>query len=951
MDDPPSATLLEQLQNAPTFADQASLLLQAIPYIHNPEEIDSLADALKSQADYFLRTQIARSRDYVRLIHYLGELVHNPLYEALSLRAEGNLYGIGEGQFEKAVACYDAAAAIYQAHGQQVDAAKSLVGKIGCLVPLSRYEEALEQGEQVRQVLHEHQQWGLLTGVMENLASAYYHLGQGRTALERLDEAKAICQQTGADVWLPGIELNRALVLHSLGRFDEAVTAAQQAMSLFSQRGETIEVARTQHILAIIYLFIGRFTEALELSDRVLTTFLADQRHYDAIVVQLLTGDCLLQLGRFADVLAVCRDVRPLFTQLGTRREVAKTVLNEAIAFAGLRHYEQAMASFAEAHTLFLAEGNQVWAAIADLEKAAVQSLQGSYAESFQSAQQSIPIFETQGLQIRLAQAQLIAAWAAFHSGNYELVRTFANTVQSIAQDRDVPWLRYQSHYLQGNLAQVSPNPDLALAHYEQGVEQLERLRGRLMVEFQADFLGDKQGIYEAALRLCLTLNQIEQAFDYAERAKSRSLINLIADRLDVRLEARSAKDEPIVAELQQLCDRHNQLVRHLPTTSMPPSPTENITALEEKATRLWHKLLIRNADYARDAALMEVRTEEVRPYLDAQTLLIEYFIAQGELVVFLVTRDGIEARPLAGILPQLRQPARLLNLALKAVPTAPDAQIASLTANAQIHLRQLHQLLLESLPDTAAHYAKWLFVPHGSLLHYLPFHALYDGHSYLIERHEISYLPAASLLHYIRQRRPPGEGVVAFGHSQDGRLPFALQEAKTVAQLLDGHAYLEEEATLSKLQAVASQARLLHLATHGDYNQDNPLFSGLALADGALNTLDVFNLRLQASLVTLSACQTGRSVVKGGDELQGLLRAFLYAGAQSLLLGLWRVADGATLHFMERFYHSLAQGMTKGEALRRAQRLFIGSDGPESRYRHPYYWAPFMLVGDSGRL
>jgi CHAT domain-containing protein len=722
-------------------------------------------------------------------------------------------------------------------------------------------------------------------------------------------------------------------------------------MALSNQRGETIEAARAQHILAIIYLFIGRFNEALELSDRVLTTFLADQRHYDAIVVQLLTTDCLLQLGRFADVLEECRRVRPLFTQLGTRREVAKTVLNEAIAFAGLRHYEQAMASFAEAYELFLAEGNRVWAAIADLEKAAVQSLQGSHAESFQSAKQSIPIFATQGLQIRLAQAQLIAARAAFYLGDHETARTLTNAAQAIAQDRDVPWLRYQSHYLQADLAQTSQNPALALTHYEQGIQQLERLRGRLMVEFQADFIEDRQGIYEAALRLCLALNQVEQAFHYAERAKSRSLVNLIADRLDVRLHPRSPEDEPIVAELQQLCDRRNQLVRQVTTASNPTFPTESITTLEEKATRLWHKLLIHNADYARDAALMEVRTEEIRPYLDAETLLIEYFIAQGELLVFLVTRDGIEVRPLPNVLHQLRQPARLLNLALKAVPTAPDAQIASLMANAQTHLHRLHQLLLESVADIAVHYAKWLIVPHGPLLHYLPFHALHDGQSYLIERHEISYLPAASLLRYIRQNQATGVGVAAFGHSQNGRLPFALQEANTVAHLLGGDVYLEEQATLTQLQTVASHVRLLHLATHGSFNKDNPLFSGLALADGALNTLDVFNLRLGASLVTLSACQTGRSVIKGGDELQGLLRAFLYAGSQSLLLGLWRVADQSTLHFMELFYYSLAQGMTKGEALRHAQCLFLGGDGPEARFAHPYYWAPFLLVGDNGRL
>jgi CHAT domain-containing protein len=126
----------------------------------------------------------------------------------------------------------------------------------------------------------------------------------------------------------------------------------------------------------------------------------------------------------------------------------------------------------------------------------------------------------------------------------------------------------------------------------------------------------------------------------------------------------------------------------------------------------------------------------------------------------------------------------------------------------------------------------------------------------------------------------------------------------------------------------------------------DNPLFSGLALADGWLTTLDIFSLRLQASLVTLSACETGRSLVGGGDELLGLMRATLAAGAASLLASLWAVEDSSTATLMQGFYSRLAQGERKGEALRQAQRDFIEAG---TSYAHPYFWAPFFLVGDAG--
>jgi CHAT domain-containing protein len=139
-----------------------------------------------------------------------------------------------------------------------------------------------------------------------------------------------------------------------------------------------------------------------------------------------------------------------------------------------------------------------------------------------------------------------------------------------------------------------------------------------------------------------------------------------------------------------------------------------------------------------------------------------------------------------------------------------------------------------------------------------------------------------------------------------------------------------------------------LHLATHGEFRADNPLFSGLALAGGWLTTLDIFNLHLNADLVTLSACQTGRSLVGGGDELFGLMRAFLAAGAASLVATFWTVEDRATARLMAHFYERLSSGESKGAALRHAQLQFL-AEGADEVYRHPYFWAPFFLSGDAG--
>ncbi|HEX5416656.1 MAG TPA: CHAT domain-containing protein, partial [Chloroflexota bacterium] len=147
--------------------------------------------------------------------------------------------------------------------------------------------------------------------------------------------------------------------------------------------------------------------------------------------------------------------------------------------------------------------------------------------------------------------------------------------------------------------------------------------------------------------------------------------------------------------------------------------------------------------------------------------------------------------------------------------------------------------------------------------------------------------------------------------------------------------------ATRDALAGAASGYPVLHLAAHGESRPDNPAFAYLKLADGQLSAADAFSLELDGALVTLSGCETGRSVVAGGDELIGLSRGFLHAGAATLVQSLWRVDDGSTARLMERFYQNLRIGRTKGAALREAQLASLAEESAQ-----PYFWAPFQLVG-----
>lgn len=929
---------------------------------------DETAAALKTEADRSLRSSVQRALQVADALADLAAVSGRPEHRSLSLLAEANARAIGLGDYRRAVELYDAAAAIYAEAGMAVEVARAQVGKVWSLAALGRYEDALTVGQWARTVLAAHGEWLSLARLTANLAAVQGRLGRDAEALALLDEARRLAEQlpelrTG---FLARLEHNRAIVLRNLGRFDEAIQASQQAAALLQQTGQAIGVARARQNLAVTYFVLGRYNEALDLLDQARDAFLADGRARDAALVNLFICDCLLQLRRFAEVLERCAAVRPLFDQLGTRHELAHAMLNHAVAATGLRRFAEAHAALDEAAAIFQAEDNPVRTAQTDLERANVLYREGRFAESAALAAACVERFRCLSLPVDEARACLVAARAALACADLDAAQAWTSHSLAIGQRMGLPSLTYSAHQMLGAAARQRGALEDALAAYTCAIEDLERLRSHLMVEHRADFLEDKGEVYEEAVDVCLALGRPTQGLDLAERAKSRALVEMVAGRLDLSLRPRSSADQALVAELQQLRAEHDRLYRrqHSVEELVERGPIANdeswqavqaeVAALERRITELWHRLLVRNADYAREATLWQVRAEPVQPYLPADAVLLEYFVVRGRLVLFVVTAEQVQAMRLETPLAQVEQLLRLLHLNLRSVPQSAPAQMAALAANARGVLGRLYQgLIAPALPaiEAAAH---WIVVPHGPL-HYLPFHALHDGRGYLCQRHTFAYLPSAGLLRYCSDPRPAAGRIVAFGHSCGGLLPFAVHEARHVADLLDGVAFTEEQATLDALHGEAARARVLHLATHGDFRPDNPLFSGLSLADGTLTTLDIFSLSLQASLVTLSACRTGRHVVSGGDELLGLTRAFLYAGTASLLLSQWAVEDRSTALLMSRFYTELMGGCGKGEALRRAQEAFIVGEAAASdsgaALDHPYFWAPFFLVGTAGAL
>jgi CHAT domain-containing protein len=345
------------------------------------------------------------------------------------------------------------------------------------------------------------------------------------------------------------------------------------------------------------------------------------------------------------------------------------------------------------------------------------------------------------------------------------------------------------------------------------------------------------------------------------------------------------------------------------------------------------------------------VSVDADRCELPPDMMMIAFHILGDEIMAF-VRKDGrlhaIRKISSVSVAQRLVQDLAVQWDRFRAGPEFTGRHMQMLERSAQRVLGELYRELLLPIfsrcPGTAegtqlAAPQRLVIIPHG-LLHQVPFHALFDGQRYVLDQFEISYAPSATVL-ALCQQRPirPGNKAVVLG-VEDPLLPAVTSEVRAVAgQFAEVTVLLGEQATVAELQAVAHDCDVIHLACHGLFRVDNPLFSALKLHDQWLLAADIMQWQLSGALVTLSACESGRSQVLAGDEVIGLTRAVLGAGAATLVVSLWLVQDETTAALMSMWYEQARQ-IGRAAALRNAQLEL------KAKYPHPYYWAPFVLVG-----
>lgn len=479
-----------------------------------------------------------------------------------------------------------------------------------------------------------------------------------------------------------------------------------------------------------------------------------------------------------------------------------------------------------------------------------------------------------------------------------------------------------------GRIAEGENNHQQAIDFYKRAVEVIEQQRSTINTEAsRIGFVGDKQQVYHRLVSSLIAEGQPAQAFEYVERAKARALVDLLASKQDFAI-APSASQQ--IVSLVKEVDRMDEDL-HMPASSSEESSRRSARGVQVKAN-----LRTAAPELASLVMVTETASSAIQALLESDETLLEYYYQGADLYAFVVTRERVHAVKLNGanLITDVEQ-------FRKSLEDPKSSQTGELTP-------KLYGRLIQ--PMAAQVTAKRLLIVGHGALHYLPFAALSDGSGYMVDRYSIRLLPSASVLQFLKGRQAQKAGtLLAFGNPDLGDrrydLKFAEEEVQTIAKTFpNSKVLLRQNATKSAFKMLGPQFSYLHLATHGKFDPDTPLKSGLLLAsdaqgEGFLNLGDLYSMRLNADLVTLSACETGLGKVSNGDDVVGLTRGFLYAGSNSIGASLWEVDDLATSLLMTEFYANLKRG-DKREALRQAQLA------TKAKYPHPYYWAAFQLTG-----
>lgn len=808
--------------------------------------------------------------------------------------------------------------------------------------------------------------------------------GDYTTALDEYRQSLAIDEASGDK---PGIAaaLNSLAVTEYLrGEFAKALEGYERSLALNEELKSTNGISSVLNNMGLIYFDQGNYLKGLECFQKSLALTAASDKLGIASTL-LNIGDLYRAVGNYPLAIEYSRKALAQAEELSAKPVIWKAWQSIGMAQREQGDYAQALDSLHRGLTILNSLGSKDRISSILNEIGVVYYVQRDYAHAFEFFQKSLEMAQAIGVKNAATFDNLARAYEAL--GNHVKALEFAEQAINTARASDQNEALWQARTTAGQIYLSLNQRDKARQAFAEAIRTIDALRnevpgGESEVE---EYFESKVAPYSAMIGLFVAENNAAAALDYAERAKGRVILEVL----------RSGRVKPNKAmttqERQQERDLTGALVAlntQIAREKIRDKP--DAARLSDLSARLGQARLDREEfQIGLYAAHPELKTQRgeaevlgadhARELLrDEKSALLEYAVTDNQVYLFVLTKGAADS-PID---------LRVLTLPIKRSDLASRVEkFRQRLANHDLDYGEaagdLHNLLIKPAAEQLRNKTTLVIVP-DDVLWDLPFQALQPApNRYLIEDYAISYAPSLTVLNEMiakRRQRQINDQMVLLGignpwlgnqpvasagkvpmTEQLGPLPEAERQVKILGQLYGpgrSKIYIGAEAREERVKREGGRYRILQLATHAILNNANPMYSDVVLSqpagdsteDGLLEAWEIMNLDLDADLVVLSACDTARGRIGAGEGVIGLTWAFFVAGSPTTVVSQWSVESASTTELMLNFHRNLRtvdgarNAMTKAEALRQAQLKLLRT----SRYRHPFFWAGFVIVGDA---
>jgi tetratricopeptide (TPR) repeat protein len=946
---PVSAADLSELASLGDDAARSAFLARHTEF-NDPAIVEQIADAVREQ----VRVDVHKADALADGAVLIARGLNCPATTARALRAKANAkWHLNE--LKSAVDLFDQAIELFDVAGDRGELGRTLSSSIQSLILLGEYARAMAAADRAREIFEALGDDRRLARLDINVANILHRQDRLAEALDAYERAytRLLPYQDAEAI---GVALhNQAVCLIVLNDFDRALATYERAREHCAQAGMPVLVAQADYNIAYLYYFRGDYSRALELLRAARTACTTVGDPYHSALCNLDQSEIYLDLNLSAEAAEMAQEGQAAFERLGNGYEAARCVTNLAIALGQQGELFRALELFADARSRFQREQNAVWPFVIDLYQALVLFNTGRFFEARRLCVSALAFFRGARLHRKAILSELLLARVELSTGQPRQALQHCEQAIRDTTTHEAGVLEYQAHFLNGEIHEALGSPECAYQSYCIARERLETIRSVLWGDdLKIAFMKTKLAVYERLVDLCLARSrgtETREIFEYVEQAKSRSLRDLFA-QCGSGATSEDPSQSELVRQIRTLREELNWYYHRV--------EVEQLHRDERSADRLEHlQAQLRSREHSFIRILRDMpqgsrelvglsdseaaSPEKVRSILQPGTAIVEYFITGDRILAVVLNAEELTVVPLTTV-SRVQHVLRLLQFQLSKFQLGPEYVAKAgpaLFKSTNTHLQELYDEFMAPLALPLSGHL--VIVPHD-LLHYVPFHALHDGQSYVADTHTVSYAPSASIYALCCERpRVAGDRSLILG-VPDERAPLIDDEVRAMPRLLpNADLRVGPLANLDALRELGSTSKVVHIATHGYFREDNPLFSGVRLGDSFLTVQDIYDLRLPVDLITLSGCGTGLNVVAAGDELRGLVRGLLAAGARSALLSLWDVHDRSTATLMTSFYEGLNAGLSKAVALQRAMALL------RSAQPHPYFWAPFVLIGADG--